>query len=128
MIMIDRTTLVRNETNRISEDFISTEMLHKIEEACSVPRYTLFNEYLLYYETQQLKADRKSCGLTQPALAKLLNVSVTTIKRWERKENRPPRKMWQSTIKLFQALKLSATSDKSLCLSFSDSEDSSKRV
>lgn len=128
IIKVDRTTLIRNETNGISEDFIKTNILLKIEDACSVPRYSLFDEYLLYYETQQLKIDRKSYGLKQSDLAKFLNVSKNTISRWERKTKRPSREVWRSTIKLFQDLKFSATSKRSLCLSLIDNDDSSKSV
>lgn len=129
-IEVDRVTLIRNETNQISEDFINSDMLLKIEDICNVPRYSLFDDYLLYYETQQLKADRKSLGITQATLGKYLNVSNKVISRWEQKINRPSQQMWQSTIKIFQELReltqsvRPIISESNFLLSSIDKEDS----
>ncbi len=122
-INVDRVTLIRNETNQISEDFVKSKMLLKIEEVCNVPRYSLFDDYLLYYETQQLKADRESLGITQDTLGKYLNKSKIIIDRWEKKINRPSQQVWRSTIKIFQELRELVISESNFLLSSIDNED-----
>ena len=83
---IDRTTLMRYEHNEISEDFIDTSLLLEIEKICSVPRYTLFDDYLLFFETCKLKELRRQHSITQKKLAAHLGVARNTISRWEQKK------------------------------------------
>lgn len=43
----------------------------------------------------ELKSARTLAGLSQPAAADLLNVSVTTLRNWERGRTEPPtRRVW----------------------------------
>lgn len=41
-----------------------------------------------------LKAARELCGLSQQALADLLNVNKRSVKRWERDDNPAPQDVW----------------------------------
>ena len=101
---IDRTTLMRYEHNEISEDFINTSLLLEIENICGVPRYTLFDDYLLFFETCKLKALRRQYNITQKQLAAHLGVDRNTISRWEQKKCRPSREMWRSAVEYFWSL------------------------
>lgn len=103
-INIDRTTLIRYERNKITEEQIKTNILLAIEDACEAKRYCLFNDYLLFYETNQLKLLRKKFNLTQEAVAKDLKVTKKTFGYWERKKCRPSRLVWQSTVDYFTKL------------------------
>ena len=77
---------MRYEHNEISEDFIDTSLLLEIEKICSVPRYTLFDDYLLFFETCKLKELRRQHSITQKKLAAHLGVARNTISRWEQKK------------------------------------------
>lgn len=101
---IDRTTLMRYEHNEISEDFISTSMLLEIEHICGVPRYTLIDDYLLFFETGKLQELRKQFNITQKQLASHLGVDHRTISRWEQKKCRPSREIWRAAIEFFKGL------------------------
>jgi hypothetical protein len=54
----------------------------KIEDVCSVPRYTVFSEYLIYYDTQQLQKDMSELGLLQIDIARYLKVDKHTVSKW----------------------------------------------
>ena len=97
-IGINRTTLIRQERNQISDDLIKADTLLKIERVCGVPKYTIFNEYLKFYDSEQLKSIRLAHNITIPTMSKILGVNVETYRRWEKKISRPPRDTWQSTL------------------------------
>lgn len=46
-----------------------------------------------------LKAARELCGLSQQALADLLNVNKRSVKRWERGDNPAPQDAWDAIDK-----------------------------
>lgn len=102
---IDYTTLLRYEHNNISENQINTQILLLIEETCGIEKYSLFNDYLLFYETGELRKLRKQYSVSQKQLANHLGNSYKTVSRWESKKIRPPRKTWESTIAYFNELK-----------------------
>lgn len=105
IVNIDYTTLLRYEHNNISEDQINTQILLLIEKACGIEKYSLFNNYLLFYETGELKKLRKQHSISQKQLAKHLGNSYKTVSRWESQKIRPPRKTWESTMDYFNELK-----------------------
>lgn len=107
---VDRTTLLRYEHNKISENTINVKMLIMIENICNIERYSLLNEYLMFYEKGELKRLRKVYNVSKKELAAYLGINYKTVSRWETGKNRPPRDMWESTINYFEALKYSINS------------------
>lgn len=114
------------ELNYTDISFVKTDILYKIEQACGVPKYTLFCDYLLYYETDQFVKDIKELGIRQTDLARYFGVNKNTILRWKNKINRPSIDVWRATIELFQVLQPLSKSDRSLYLSSKDKLDLSK--
>lgn len=116
------------ELNYVSEALISIDLLYKIEDVCSVPRYTVFSEYLIYYDTQQLQKDMNELGLLQIDIARYLKVDRHTVSKWRHKKGRLSPQMWQSTIKLFQTLRTLPKSEIKSYLSSIDSDELSSNV
>lgn len=114
------------ELNYTDISFVKTDILCKIEQACGVPKYTLFCDYLLYYETDQFAKDIKELSIRQTDLARYFGVNKNTILRWKNKINRPSIDVWRATIELFQVLQPLSKSDRSLYLSSNDKLDLSK--
>ncbi len=114
MIGVDRSTLIRYEHNDISEDFCDTSVLISIEDCCNVERYTLFSDYLLFYELGKLKQLRQQYNVTQKQLGLHLGFNHKTVSRWEQKKCRPPRKTWQSTLEYFYELSLQYSTNSSI--------------
>ena len=110
---IDRTTLMRYEHDEISEDHINTPLLLEIEQICSVPRYTLLDDYLLFFETCKLKELRKQFHITQKQLAAQLGVDHRTISRWEQKNSRPSQEVWRSVMEYFNMISSEETTNSS---------------
>ena len=123
LVGVYKTCINDYELNYIDISFVKTDVLIKIEQACNVPKYTLFNDYLLYYETQQLSSDIKELGIRQIDLAYYLGVCPETIYKWKSKRNRPSIEMWRSTIEIFQTLRSLDKSERSLYLSSKDNSD-----
>ena len=98
MIGIDRITLLRYENGHRNEDSLCVEWLIRIAIACGLDKYFCCNDYHIFLAEnpgQQIKQWRKSQKLTQKKLAAMLGVNITTLKRWEYNENKPPRYIWE---------------------------------
>lgn len=92
IIGIDRVTLTRLESGDVAEENMKTHVLMQISLACGFDRTFCCNRYHAFLANdagKKIKAYRKENHLTQIDLAKQLNVAHTTVKRWERNENKP---------------------------------------
>ena len=95
---IDRVTILRYENGQVAEENMQIEWLVQIAVVCGMDKHFCccpYHVFLLEDAGKQIKQYRKRMGFTQKKLAVELGVSVTTIKRWERNENKPPRLMWE---------------------------------
>ena len=95
---IDRITLLRYENGHVTEENMVIEWLIKIALACGMDKYFCCSPYHVFINEDvgmQIKQYRKEAGLTQKMLAAKLDVAVTTVKRWEKKINKPPKIVWE---------------------------------
>ena len=123
MVGVHITCINDYELNYIDISFVKTDILYKIEQACNTSRYILFNDYLLYYETDLLSKDMIELDIKQKDLAVYFDVDRHTISRWQHKKCRPSIDIWRSTLKLFQHLRSLPKSDRSLYLSSKGKSD-----
>lgn len=101
IIGISRGDYIRYENN--SRDYYPAEIMDKLAKLYKVDVYSLldgYNTFIYNGQGQQIKAIRKRHNLTQKELAKILNVQLSRIKRWERAENRVLKFNWEKLVKL----------------------------
>lgn len=67
--------------------------------------YPLLSVYHFFNTESKLKTIRKRCGLTQDALAKAADVSVNTIRAYERKSKDLNKAQFDIIMRLTSALK-----------------------
>jgi len=97
-IGIDRATLLRYENGQVAEENIQVDVLIRIASICGKDKYFCCNPYHIFLGEdagKQIKQYRKRTGLTQKQLAALCSVALTTVKRWEQNENKPPVYVWE---------------------------------
>ena len=97
-IGIDRATLLRYENGQVSEENMQVELLISIASICGQVKYFCCNPYHIFLAEdagKQIKQYRKLIRLTQKQLADRYGVAVSTVKRWERNENKPPIAVWE---------------------------------
>lgn len=85
LVGLDRSTYSYYED--CSRKFYSFEILEKIAHLYSVPITELLDDYTLFLyngQGQAIKTFRKKRGFTQQTFADYLNVSKTTIRKWEK--------------------------------------------
>ena len=98
---ISRDNYISYENN--SRDYYPAEVMDKLAKLYKVDVYALlddYNTFLYNGQGQQIKTIRKRHSLTQKQLAKILDVQLVRIKRWEREENRILKFNWEKLIKL----------------------------
>ena len=98
MVGIDRHTLLRYENGQRSEENMDAAWLVKIALECGRDKYFCCNPYHIFIIEDygaQIKQYRKRMGLTQKQFAEKLGVWVTTVKRWEYGQNKPPFHIWE---------------------------------
>ena len=89
---IDRVTLTRLENGAVSEENMKTDLLVQIATVCGFEKTYCCNDYHAFIANdagKQIRIFRREKKLTQLQLAQILNVAHTTVKRWERNENKP---------------------------------------
>jgi len=92
LLGIDRVTLVRLENNQVSDWNMKTDLLVQIATICGFERTYCCDDYHRFIVDDcggQIKAYRKEHHLTQQALADMLGVARTTIRRWEKNQDKP---------------------------------------
>ncbi len=97
-IGIDRSTLLRYENGQVSEENMEIEWLMQIATVCGMDKYFCLSPYHIFIAEdagKQIKQYRKNLGLTQKKLAAKLGVAETTVKRWEKNRNKPPKYIWE---------------------------------
>jgi len=97
-IGVDRSTLLRYENGQTTEENMDIELLIKIALACGMDKHFCCSPYHIFIiqdAGQQIKQYRKKMKITQKELATMLGVSVTCVKRWEQKINKPPKYVWE---------------------------------
>ena len=97
-IGMDRTTLTAYENGKIVEEHMDVKRLMEIALACGRDKYFCCSPYQIFLTEEpgaQIKAYRKSHGLTQKRFAEILGVWETTVKRWEWQKNKPPVYIWE---------------------------------
>ena len=100
---IDRSTYINYENRHIQEEYMNIEILKNISLFCGFEYDFCFNEYhrFIYNDAgKQIRDYRKNQKLTQKQLAKILDVSTTTIKRWENNKSYPRLKNFELFIKM----------------------------
>lgn len=101
IIGISRRNYIGYENN--FRDYYPAEIMDKLAKLYNVDIYALlddYNTFLYNGQGQQIKAIRKRHNLTQKQFAKILDVQLGRIKRWEREENRMFKYNWEKLIKL----------------------------
>jgi len=97
-IGIDKCTILRYENGHIPEERMEVPWLIQIALECGRDKYFCCSPYHIFLMREpgaQIKAYRKSHGLTQKRFAEILGVWETTVKRWEWQKNKPPVYVWE---------------------------------
>jgi transcriptional regulator with XRE-family HTH domain len=97
-LKIDRATLLRYENGQVSEENMRVDILIQIAVICGQEQYFCCNPYHVFLAEdagRQIKQYRKQMGLTQKQLAMQCGVALTTVKRWESNEHKPPISIWR---------------------------------
>lgn len=100
-IGMDRGTYSGYEEN--VRDFYPPDMMYKISVLFEVDVYKLlddYNRFLYDGQGQQIKAIRKQLKITQQDLAKMMNVDLTKIKRWEQNKVRMFKGTWEKIMNI----------------------------
>ena len=90
LLGIDRATLLRYENGQVSEENMQVDVLLQVAAICGRDNYYCCNPYHVFIAEdagKQIKRYRKGLGLTQAQFAEKIEVSLTTVKRWERNQN-----------------------------------------
>ena len=98
---MDRGTYSGYEEN--ARDYYPSDMMDKIAVLFEVNVYMLldnYNRFLYDGQGQQIKAIRKQLNITQRGLAKMMNVDLTKVKRWEQNKVRMFEGTWQKLVLL----------------------------
>lgn len=85
------------------KDYYAPALMDKIAEILEVDVYDLLDDYNRFmYDGQgaYIKSLRKKLGVTQKELAKLMNVDLVKVKRWEQNKVRMFKFTWEKLISL----------------------------
>jgi transcriptional regulator with XRE-family HTH domain len=99
IIGIDRGTYVTYEDGR---DLYPLEKIRILADLYGVPIISLLDEYNLFlYKGQgkQIKALRKTEGMTQKQFAEMLGISMGTLKEWENDKANMFKSSWEKFFK-----------------------------
>lgn len=102
---IDKGTYIDYETP--DRDYYSAEVMEKIAELFCVNIYDLldaYNKFLYDGQGRNIKELRKQLGITPKKLAKLMNVELYKVKRWEQEEVRMFKSTWEKLMMLFSEI------------------------
>lgn len=97
---IDRTTYIHYEC--VEHNYYPIDKLERIAKLFEIDVVDLLDEYNRFlYEGQgwQIRAIRKSMGMTQYQFGKLIGVSTGAVKRWESGKVRVTKRMWERVFK-----------------------------
>lgn len=102
----DRLGIQRSSYSAYEEhqkDYYAPALMDKIAEILEVDVYDLLDDYNRFmYDGQgaYIKNLRKKLGVTQKELAKLMNVDLVKVKRWEQNKVRMFKFTWEKLISL----------------------------
>ena len=102
----DRLGIQRSSYSAYEEhqkDYYAPALMDKIAEILEVDVYALLDDYNRFmYDGQgaYIKNLRKKLGVTQKELAKLMNVDLVKVKRWEQNKVRMFKFTWEKLISL----------------------------
>lgn len=102
---IDKGTYIDYE--KPDRDYYSAEVMEKIAEWFCVNIYDLldaYNKFLYDGQGRNIKELRKQLGITPKKLAKLMNVELYKVKRWEQEEVRMFKSTWEKLMMLFSEI------------------------
>ena len=96
---IERGTYSEYENN--SRGYYAPEMMDKLANLFEVNVYDLLDDYNRFIydgQAQYIKDLRKQLGITQKELAKLMNVELYNIKKWEQGKVRMFKYTWENMV------------------------------
>lgn len=102
---IDKGTYIDYENP--DRDYYSAEVIEKLAELFCVDVYDLlddYNKFLYDGQGRNIKELRKQLGITPKKLAKLMNVELYKVKRWEQEEVRMFKSTWEKLMMLFSEI------------------------
>lgn len=77
---------------------MQVELLVQVAIHCGLDKHFCCSPYHIFIARDagaQIKQYRKNLGITQRELAAKLGVTRTTVRRWEKNENKPPKSVWE---------------------------------
>lgn len=98
---IDRGTYSSYEEHH--KDYYAPEIMDRIAELLEVDVYDLlddYNKFMYEGQGQHIKKIRKQLGITQQELAKLMNVELYKVKKWEQNKVRMFKYTWERLVTL----------------------------